>query len=255
MDLLSLLMILVRRWYVFLLVMAVTAYGLAYEYPRIKPDYQATGTLLLAPPNSQTQLVQQQPTQIPVNPLLVTNNGILSAAATVASTGNNDTERKLISDTYGLTYTIVVDSHAPVITVQGTAASSDAATNGVGALLAYLRDQLNALQQSLGAPSNQLVTAKVLYAPQVAVASSGSRNKTVLILGFVGLLVACALSFIVDGVVVSLRYRKFLKPARSRYPEPAGETMRSRPHATPVAGGAADGDGVEKVAQDSLTLR
>ncbi len=256
MDLVGLIMILVRRWYVFLLVMAITAYGLAYVYPRLQPDYLVTGTLLLAPPNSQTQLIQSQPTQVPVNPLLVTNTGIQSAAETLASVGNSDAERQSVANSYGLTYTIGVDAHAPVITVQGTAQSQDAATNGVGALLTFLRDQLNELQQSLGAPPNQLVTSKVLYSPQVAVVSNSSRNKVILILAFVGFLVACSLSFILDGIVVSMRYRKFMRSAApSRKPARAAADVRSRPSETPVPGEAPTSDGAEKLLQDSLTRR
>jgi len=256
MDLLGLIMILVRRWYIFLLLVAVTVGGLAYVYPVLKPDYQATGTLLLAPPNSQTQLIQSQPTQIPVNPLLATNTGMLGVAATIASLGGSQAERHLLATDYGLTYTIVVDGHAPVITVQGTAQSDDAVVNGVGVLLAYLRDQLNILQQSLGAPPNQLVTSKVLDAPQTAVVSNSSRNKVALILAFVGFLVACSITFIFDGVLVSLRYRKFMRaPARSPYPASAAVSRRSRFAKPPVPGGAAVGDGANHVPQDSLTRR
>ncbi len=256
MDLLGLIMILIRRWYIFLLVVAITVGGLAYVYPLLKPDYQATGTLLLAPPNSQTQLIQSQPTQIPVNPLLTSSTGMLGVAATVASLGETQAERQLLASNYGLTYTIVVDGHAPLITVQGAAQSQDAVVNGVGALLAYLRDQLNGLQQSLGAPPNQLVTSKVLYAPQTAVVSNSSRNKAALILAVVGFLVACSLTFIFDGILVSLRFRRFMRaPARSSYPAPAAVSIRSRFSKTPVSGKVTVGDGADNVPQDSLTRR
>ena len=219
MDLLSMLGILVRRWYVFLLILAVTAAGLAYLYPRLKPDYQATGALFLSPPNSVIQVIQTQPTQIPVNPLLANQTSILGLASTLANAGDSQAEKQLMASQYGLTYTIVVDSHAPLITVQGSAQTQDGAITGVEALLQYLSDQLNQIQQLVGAPPNQLVTSKVLYSPQTAVASNSSRYKTLLILGFVGLLVASSLAFIVDGIVISLRFRRFMRsqgPSRRR---------------------------------------
>jgi hypothetical protein len=228
MDLLGLIMVLVRRWYVFLLFVAITVAGLAYIYPSLQPDYLATGTLLLSPPNSQTQIIQSQPTQIPVNPLLASNTGILGVAATVASMGDSQAEQQSLTTDYGMTYTIVVDSHAPVITVQGSAHSEGAVMNGVSVLLAYLRDQLSSLQQSLGAPPNQLVAARVLDAPQTAVLSNSSRNKSALILAFVGFLVACSLTFIFDGILVSLRFRRFVNaPRQSSHPAPAAVSMRA----------------------------
>lgn len=215
MDLLGLLMVLVRRWYVFVLVMAVTVASLVYVYPRLNTDYQATGSLLIAPPNSQQMFINNQPIQVPVNPLLASSYAVLGAATTLAAEGNSDAEKQLMRTTYGLTYTIVVDSVAPLITVQGTAQSNDAVIQGVGALLGFFGDQLNVLQKELAAPANALITSKVVIDPQIAVASSNGRYKTLLIVAFVGLLVACSLSFILDGIMVSLTRRRQWRESRS----------------------------------------
>ena len=216
MDLLSLLSILVRRWYIFLLVVAITAAGLLYLYPRLKPDYQATGALLLSPPNSQSVLIQNQPTQIPVNPLLLNSTGVLGVATTLASVGGNEAEREYVTAQYRATYTITVDSHAPLITVQGTAPSQTDATGGVTAVLSYLKEQLNVLQNSVGAPPDQLVSARDLYEPDTVIPSNSGRYKTLLILAAVGLLVASSLAFLVDGIAVSLRFRRFLTSSEPR---------------------------------------
>src|SRR5712691_2422166 len=163
MDLLSMLGILVRRWYVFLLVLAVTAAGLAYLYPLLKPDYQATGAVFLSPPNSVIQVIQTQPTQIPVNPLLSNQSSILGLASTLVNAGDSQAERQLMASQYGLTYTMAVDSHAPLITVQGSAQTQDGAITGGEALVQSLSYQLRQIQQLVGAPQKQLVTTKVLY--------------------------------------------------------------------------------------------
>jgi capsular polysaccharide biosynthesis protein len=249
MDLLSLIMILVRRWYVFLLVTALTLAALTYVYPRLKPDYQATGTLLVVLPNSQTQLIQSKPAEIPVNPLLSANNAMMMTAATLTSEGNSDAEQQLMTNTYGLTYTITVDGRAPLITVQGTAKSQDAAIQGVAALLGFMADQLNVLQRTLGAPPDQLMTSNVIDSPKFAVVLNSSRNKVIFILAFVGLLVASSLSFIVDGILVGKRARKRRwARAMSPYPEPAVAAGTTRPFQSPVAMGAAAGNGEERVA-------
>lgn len=249
MDLLSLVMILVRRWYVFLLVTALTLAALTYVYPRLKPDYQATGALLVVLPNSQTQVIQSKTTKIPVNPLLTPSNATMMAAETITSQANSDAERQLITDTYGLTYTITVDGRAPLITVQGTAQSQDAAIQGVGALLGFMADQLNVLQMTVGAPPDQLMTSNVLDRPQFAVPLYSSRNKVIFILAFVGLLVASSLSFIVDGILVGKRARKRRwARAMSPVPEPAVAAVATRPSHSPAAVGAAPGFDEEGIA-------
>ncbi len=257
MDLLSLLMILVRRWYVSVVVLAVTVAGLAYVYPFLKTDYQTTGTLLLSPPNHVSQVIGSQLTQVPVNPLLVnSSSGVQGAATTIAAEANSDAEKHLMMTTYGLTYTVVVDSHAPLVTVQGTAQSQDAVTQGVGALLAFLGDQLDRLQGKIQAPQSQLIASQVIVDPQVAVASSSARYKTLLILAFVGLLVACSLSFILDGIVVSLRYRRFIglpAPTRRRATPAGAKAYRSS--LANVSGAPPAGDGEGRAAQETLTQR
>jgi hypothetical protein len=206
MDLLTIIAIVVRRWYVFFPIVALTGIGLLLITPQLRPEYQASGSLLLVGPKKVTQVVQGKPTQIGVNPLLGSGQPLMTTSATLASDASSLAVREGIKESGAvLDYTVAVDSHAPIITVVDRATKPSAAIAAVDTLLARMSTRLATLQQEVGAPSSELVDSKILDGPIDTTVLSSSKNRTVILLAFAGLLVATSATFTVDGIITSRR--------------------------------------------------
>lgn len=207
MDLLTIITILFRRWYVFFPIVALTGIGLLLITPQLRPEYQATGSLLLIGPKKVTQLVQGKPTEIGVNPLLGSGQPLMTTSATLASDASNVAVRDAITESGAvLDYTITVDGHAPIITVVDRATEPSAAIQAVDILLARMSTRLATLQQEVGAPSSESVESKILNGPKDATVLSGSKNRTVILLAFAGFLLAGSAALTVDGIITSRRW-------------------------------------------------
>jgi uncharacterized membrane protein len=206
MDLLTIIAILVRRWYVFFPIVALTVIGLLLITPQLQPEYQASGSLLVVGPKKVTQLVQGKPTEIAVNPLLGSGQPLMTTSATLASDASSLAVREGIKGSGAvLDYTITVDSHAPIITVVDRATTASAAIQAVDILLARMSTRLATLQQEVGAPSSDLVDSKILNGPIDTTILSGSKNRTVILLAFAGLILATSAAFTVDGIITGRR--------------------------------------------------
>jgi hypothetical protein len=206
MDLLTIITILVRRWYVFFPIVALTGIALLLITPQLRPEYQASGSLLLVGPKKVTQIVQGKPTEIGVNPLLGSGQPLMTTSATLASDASSLAVREGIKESGAvLDYTVTVDSHAPIITVVDRAARPSAAIQAVDTLLARMSTRLATLQQEVGAPSSGLVESKILNGPIDTTVLSSSKNRTVTLLAFAGLLLATSAAFTVDGIITSRR--------------------------------------------------
>jgi hypothetical protein len=206
MDLLTIIAILIRRWYVFFSIIALTGIGLLLITPHLRPEYQASGSLLLVGPKKVTQLFQGKPTEIGVNPLLGAGQPLMATSATLASDASSPSVREGIKDSGAvLDYTITVDSHAPIITVVDRAKRPSAAIEAVGTLLARMSTRLATLQHEVGAPSDELVDSKVLNGPSGTTVLTSSKNRTLILLAFAGLLLATSASLTVDGIITGRR--------------------------------------------------
>jgi hypothetical protein len=213
MDLLTTFKILGRRWYVWVPIVAVTAIALIGLYPRLHPEYEATGSVLLLAPATTTESVQGKPETVRVNPLLQSNPWLPNTAEILAVYASTSAVRHNIEAQGDVVdYTVTVDSRAPIITVQDRAKTEIAAIQSVQDLLALIQDRLGGLQGALGAPSNALVSARVLTVSTSPTILRGSVYRTLFLVGLAGLILAASLALTVDGVMATRHSRAAVRP-------------------------------------------
>src|SRR5207237_2187492 len=132
--------VLSRRWYVCVPLLLAVAAGMAALYPRLTLSYAADGSLVLLPPPSQAQMVQNKRALLPSNPLLTTTPSMEMAAQILVDDVTSNAEEDALVAASGMhSFTVTVDGHAPVITVDTTASTAGAALMGVKVVLARMQ--------------------------------------------------------------------------------------------------------------------
>ena len=172
---------LLRRWYVALLGLIVTA-GLAYWAASITPaKYDVTVQSLLLPPS----------TSVPEggNPYL--SLGGLDAVGDILSQALTDAPTLETMKAAGLEdeYTVSRDANsaAPVMLITVTSDTERSAVSQSQILLDQLPVTLRALQVSVGVPSPSLITSSVVVRPERATVSHKGQTRAVVVAVAAGL--------------------------------------------------------------------
>ena len=105
-------------------------------------------------------------------------------------------------------FTVTVDDHAPVLTVDTTATAAETALKGMHIVLDRLRAQLVQLQSAIQAAADQLVQGSVLSVSQAATEQTSGRTKVLGLMAAAGLLVASGLAFVVEGLAYGATRRR-----------------------------------------------
>ncbi len=216
MDLLTLVTIVARRWYAFLAILALTAIALWEISPKLALQYQSQGSLLILAPNTTTLMIGAKPTQVPINPLLSTGSPSLTVAETLANDVGSLSTRQAVQLPGNFSYTVTVDSKAPIVTIEDTADTPEYAVQGVEILLERMQNRLGSLEQQLKAPPEQLLESKILNVLTVPSELTGSKNKTVFLVAAAGFLVALSMSVTLDGILTRGRPTQAAPAKRDR---------------------------------------
>jgi len=201
--------VLLRRWYVFLAGLLVTA-GLCAGAAMLFPArWVTTSTVLMLPPESRVN-------GIPVNPYL--NLGGLEGMADVLSTAMTDAAVQDEIATVGedIEYFVGRDPSrvGPVVVVEVTAASPEAGLSAQSILLERLPVRLDDLQESVGVRQPARISASVITEDDEPEPSQRSQVRGVLVAAVGGLALTYLTAAAVDGVVTARRRR------RDRDPDP-----------------------------------
>jgi hypothetical protein len=192
--------ILLRRWYVILAGVLVTA-GLAYAAATVIPArYDTTATVLMLPPETTVNGKR-------MNPYL--NLGGLEGAADVVSSAMGDRtvqaavagEGLDVEYSLGRDYTIA----GPVILLEVTGATPSDALEAQEYLLGVLPERLDRLQEDLGVLPGSRITSQVITTSQEADTNRRSQIRAVLVAVVGGLGLTYLLTAFVDGVAMSRR--------------------------------------------------
>jgi capsular polysaccharide biosynthesis protein len=204
-DLLTTIRILLRRWFVVVPALLVTAGGAAYAMQAVSPSYEASGAVVLLGPAVAGAPVQGEPNPAPVNPYLEfggaleTTGEILSRALMSA-----DEVDKLYKEGATAAYEVGTGSEggSPIMNVIATGTDEAAAIRTVGIVAAEVRTELQRRQAAAGAPPSQFIRIENVTIPTKATKMAGSTMRAVAAVLALGLAVSFGLGFMAEAVAV-----------------------------------------------------
>lgn len=194
MDLLTLVRIMLRRWYVVIPVALLSLLAAGATYASIEPTYQASGSVLLLNPQSQVD-----PASGKANPYV----GNLTVAAKVVTVVLDSRESRLefLRQGHRGVYTLGADPSSPIVVVTTIGDTAESARETTRTVMGAIDDVLTARQQDLGAPRSIFVTTQVVTPPSDALPLNGSRIRASLAILALGLAMTMGATFAVEGVI------------------------------------------------------
>jgi hypothetical protein len=194
-DLIATLQVLLRRWYVVVPALVLTAIAVGLVYVSVQPTYQASGSVILRGPEQNQDETTGKRNQY-------ADYGNLTIPARVVSDALSQATYQERLEQAGMpgTYTVGMDagSMAPILTVVGVADTpADAIMTAQTVMTAADRELLRR-QQNLGAPTQTFLTTEVVAAPTEAEALNGSRLRAAAGVLVIGMIITLALAFITE---------------------------------------------------------
>lgn len=226
-DLLTVLRVLVRRFYIVIPVLVIggaTATSIAQD---AEPVYTSSASVILLP---QTPVVEEP--QAPANPYMDFNSSLVMTAQVLAEVHETDaTGRSAATE-----LTVEAADRLPTLTITATGPSRDAVTGSVTAVMERLGTTLDGLQERAGVPATQRIRSSVLAEPAVPEASTSHVTRAVVMIAALALFAAVSLALVVESLAGSWRARMGEAPVSTG----AGkDTPTRRPDvAAPVVRGA-----------------
>lgn len=222
--------VLLRRWYVALLGMALTGLALGGINAVVEPKYVATAEILLLPPA----------TVVPPggNPYLTL--GGLSAAGEVMSRAMTDPQSLRVLKTSGLEGEVAVgldpNAAAPIVLVSVEASSNQTALRGVGLLLDDAPRTLRRIQDEANVRSGSYITTTLVTRDPKAERQIKSLVRIMVLVGVLGIAFTVAGASWTDARMLRRAARKRQRPTpplENRPPRHGGATGHDEP--TPPA--------------------
>jgi hypothetical protein len=191
--------VLLRRWYVVLAGLAVTAGACLGVTSLVPAKHDAVSTVLLLPPETR---VDGRPT----NPYLGLGGldgmaDVVSAAMMDAGVQQSVADEGLAVE-YGLGRDLTMSG--PVVVVQVTGEAPQDALRGQQFLLDRLPERLDALQEDVGVRPAARITSTVITQDEVTQVNRRSQTRVLLVAAAGGLAGTYLLAALVDGIVAPL---------------------------------------------------
>jgi len=199
--------VLLRRWWVVVPVLLVTALFALRLSERVQPEYSASATLVMLAPfrtNGETGVATS-------NPFLNFSGALTTTAYVIQSALDRDEVRLQIArEGLASNYTVGPETRGtqgdvrstPLVLVSVTTGAPGQATATVNRVVELFQAELKTRQSSLGTPRNETITSQVI-SPAVRATAAGSGGRRVLYsVGALGLLAAALVAFAVDAMIV-----------------------------------------------------
>lgn len=245
MDFLTAVKVVVRRWYVVLPVMLVSAVITAGVVQNVPPAYQSAGSVLLASPG-----MAREDGAPAINPFANIDYSSSVVAGIVAQLMESKEVRERLVEAGADPDYIVgtpTGSNAPVLGIESTAATAELSVQTVQIVMTGIQQELETRQRDAGGPPHTWIRAIVLTTPTEADVVVSGKIRALAALAALGLVAAVSLAFLVESIGVGRRRRMHdvdgptpagspaRRPAVPHRPAPEGAVEET------VAAGAASG--------------
>ncbi|WP_286929323.1 MULTISPECIES: hypothetical protein [Aeromicrobium] len=193
-----------RRWYVVvagLLLTGVLGYA---AYSSTPPVYEASGTVLLLPPEDQVSGEGIK------NPFLQLNNLDVPTSLVVARLNGDEVREQILEKQPGALYEVTTDPtmRGPVVLVQVSAQSAKATVDTLEAVLAAAPTALTDLQAQQDVPKGDSITSMQLAADLEATAVTRATTRAVVAAVAVGLALTAGATAGIDAIARRRRARR-----------------------------------------------
>lgn len=203
MDLLQLMRVTRRRWYIAGPVFFLAALLSLFMSGEIQPEYQATGSVLLVGPGTPPTAVTGLETEDVLNPYLSFSGSLNTTAdALVLAMSTDDVADHLTENQLSPDFLVSVDRRSPVLTLTATSEKSETATNTVARLTELLIDELKRRQDVAGAPEGQRISVTPL-STNLSGPDGTERTRVRLLVGGLGMALSVALASLYDSAATA----------------------------------------------------
>lgn len=225
MDLKAISAVLLRRWYLVLVVIGCTVGATYFVAERVGPTYEAQGAVLVFPPVATVQRGAETVTQ--GNPYLALD-GVSQARDIVI----RELTSKKTADDFDLLFpgttfeaTPDVMNNAPIILITVESPGAATAVAGVADLMGRVPATLTALQAGLGLDENSVITSKPLIADQRTEAIYKDQIRAAVVAAVVAAGLGLLAIGLLDGILTGRQKKKrSAKPANRPANNPPGST-------------------------------
>lgn len=218
MDLLGVLRACVRRWYVFLPIVVLTAWLGRDQYRQAQPEYTSAATVVIAP---STELLynrgRQTETGIVITSPFNGGEGPRVLAGLLARALNTSTVRDQLLPAGGAAVTAArnVEEDPTLVTIQVVAATAEAETTALEAVRQGADGVLAQIQYDAGTPEGQLYVAVSGGPVDPPLVAYPDRVRGVVAIGLAGLLLAVVLSVVAQSLMADRRRREDKRAAKA----------------------------------------
>lgn len=196
--------VLLRRWYVVVLGMAIVG-GLCVLTIRTVPtQYQASGQMIMLLPPTATGV------ETPSNPYLNLQPGLTTTAGLITGTVmSKDSARALSKEGFTSEYAVgLVPDNGPLLLITATDIDPAAAVATRDAVMEMLDQELARIQRNASVPGRQLITASPSNVGTHAEALPGSKMRALVAVFALGVVITVVLAFVVDRIAAARRRRR-----------------------------------------------
>jgi capsular polysaccharide biosynthesis protein len=209
-DLWDLTKLLFRRWLISVPILLLTVAGLFVSSQTVKPDYKATGHLIIVSPAQTAGALANAPANTVHNPWEDLGFRALAQTA-ILKVQSKDVLAAMVKQGFSDNIQLAVDDRTPVITIEVVAHTSDTATATVREIIKNLDDAVSQAQTVYGVQKQSLFTAYPIDNGDSVETVTSTQKRVLAVVAGIGLLGTVAITILVDAY---LRRRSRAKTAR-----------------------------------------
>ena len=204
MDLLELIKLVIRRWYVALPLLLVATTTTLWTATHMQPEYRASSQVLLVPPALSADTDNLGVTRI--NPWL--GPGLKNVARSlVVSLQAGGAAVIIAGKNLSKSYTVTADPYLPIINLAAVGHTEDMAIQTVAELTELVKQSVLQLQVRYKVPEIERITTQVIDEPSLISTQSNTFKRVVGGFALAGLLITLALTIAFDSYMRRGRHR------------------------------------------------
>jgi hypothetical protein len=199
MDLLDLLKLMFRRWYVAAPIVALTVGAALALGASIQPEYKTSAAVLLVPPTVSVPAPAPNAPPQPGNPWLRVGEGAMAQAVQI-SVSAHDARTKIVAAGGDSGYEVSVINRSSILTMDITAGTRASALATVTELTKLVKDVVASKQAEYRPRAGEQITTEVLDPGENITPSRSNVLRAQIVVGVIGLLLAAALTVLFDAI-------------------------------------------------------
>ncbi|WP_375504716.1 hypothetical protein [uncultured Jatrophihabitans sp.] len=193
MDVFTLASACVRRWWVFLPLIAITAVVTVLQARSIKPDYSQGAQVILVPPSS-VSTGDSKAAMVQVNPL----GSIGTTQAALVARLNSGPAATAVAQAGGGGFSAFAEKIGGIVALTAGADSASRTTATLSAAIKQVDTQLALLQKDLNTPANLYVTSHLLSVDPSVSSAYPHRGRNLTLIAIAGVFISVLIAQLVD---------------------------------------------------------